>query len=29
VAEVGPAEQVFEDPDDERTEKFVSGELVY
>lgn len=29
VAEVGPAEQVFENPTDERTAKFVSGELVY
>ena len=27
--EVGPAEKVFEEPDDERTRKFVSGELVY
>jgi len=27
--EVGPAERVFEDPTDERTRKFVSGELVY
>jgi tungstate transport system ATP-binding protein len=29
VAEVGPAERVFENPTDERTAKFVSGELVY
>ena len=29
IAEVGPAEQVFENPTDERTEKFVPGELVY
>jgi len=29
VAEVGSAEQVFENPTDERTAKFVSGELVY
>ena len=29
IAEFGPAEQVFENPTDERTEKFVSGELVY
>ncbi|GAB6860278.1 phosphate ABC transporter ATP-binding protein [Haloplanus litoreus] len=29
VAEFGPAERVFENPTDERTEKFVSGELVY
>jgi tungstate transport system ATP-binding protein len=29
IAEVGPAEQVFENPTDERTAKFVSGELVY
>jgi len=27
--EIGPAEKVFDDPDDERTRKFVSGELVY
>ncbi len=29
LAEVGPTEQVFENPDDDRTEQFVSGELVY
>ena len=29
VAEFGPPEQVFENPRDERTAKFVSGELVY
>jgi tungstate transport system ATP-binding protein len=29
IAEFGPAEQVFENPTDDRTEKFVSGELVY
>ena len=29
IAEVGPTERVFADPDDERTRKFVSGELVY
>jgi tungstate transport system ATP-binding protein len=27
--EIGPTEQIFEDPADERTRKFVSGELVY
>ena len=29
IAEMGPTEQVFEDPHDERTRKFISGELVY
>jgi len=29
ITEVGPTERVFEDPDDERTAKFVAGELVY
>ena len=29
IAEFGPAEQVFENPTDERTAKFVAGELVY
>lgn len=29
IAEFGPAERVFEEPTDERTAKFVSGELVY
>jgi len=29
VAEVGPTEAVFEDPADPRTERFISGELVY
>lgn len=29
VVEVGPVERVFETPDDERTRKFVAGELVY
>ncbi|WP_144902839.1 amino acid ABC transporter ATP-binding protein [Halobellus captivus] len=29
LTEVGPAETVFENPTDERTRKFVSGELVY
>jgi len=27
--EVGPTKQVFEDPTDERTRKFIAGELVY
>ena len=27
--EVGPTETIFEDPSDERTRKFISGELVY
>ena len=27
--EVGPTEAIFEDPTDERTRKFISGELVY
>jgi tungstate transport system ATP-binding protein len=27
--EIGPAEEIFEDPTDELTRKFVSGELVY
>jgi len=27
--EVGPTEQVFEDPTDERTREFIAGELVY
>ncbi|GAB7094729.1 ATP-binding cassette domain-containing protein [Halolamina litorea] len=27
--EVGPTETIFEDPTDERTRKFISGELVY
>ncbi|QAU14229.1 phosphate ABC transporter ATP-binding protein [Halorubrum sp. BOL3-1] len=29
ITEVGPTERVFEDPADERTRKFISGELVY
>ncbi|USZ66909.1 phosphate ABC transporter ATP-binding protein [Halorussus salilacus] len=29
ITEVGPAEVVFEDPSDERTRTFISGELVY
>ena len=29
LTEVGPTEQVFEDPADERTRQFISGELVY
>jgi len=29
ITEVGPAETVFEDPADDRTRKFISGELVY
>jgi tungstate transport system ATP-binding protein len=29
IAEFGPAEQVFENPTDERTRKFIAGELVY
>lgn len=29
ITEVGPAESVFENPRDERTRKFISGELVY
>lgn len=29
IVEAGPTEQVFENPVDERTRKFVSGELVY
>lgn len=29
VVEVGPAERVFDDPRDERTRKFIAGELVY
>ncbi|WP_435093001.1 amino acid ABC transporter ATP-binding protein [Halorubrum sp. N11] len=29
VTEVGPTERVFENPSDERTRKFISGELVY
>ena len=28
-SEVGPTERVFEDPTDDRTRKFISGELVY
>ncbi|MXR40045.1 ATP-binding cassette domain-containing protein [Halobaculum sp. WSA2] len=27
--EIGPTETIFEDPSDERTRKFISGELVY
>ena len=27
--EIGPTERIFEDPSDERTRKFISGELVY
>jgi tungstate transport system ATP-binding protein len=29
LTEVGPAKAVFESPEDERTRKFISGELVY
>jgi tungstate transport system ATP-binding protein len=29
IVEFGPAERVFENPTDERTRKFISGELVY
>jgi len=29
LTEIGPAERIFEDPTDDRTRKFVSGELVY
>jgi len=29
ITEVGPTERIFEDPSDERTRKFISGELVY
>ena len=29
LTEVGPAERVFENPTDERTQQFISGELVY
>ncbi|MEF8852309.1 MAG: phosphate ABC transporter ATP-binding protein [Haloarculaceae archaeon] len=29
ITEVGPTDRVFADPDDERTRKFVAGELVY
>jgi len=29
ITEVGPTEDIFEDPAEERTRKFISGELVY
>ena len=29
ITEIGPTEEIFEDPTDERTRKFISGELVY
>ena len=29
ITEVGPTDQIFENPTDERTRKFISGELVY
>ena len=29
ITEIGPTEQIFEDPANERTRKFISGELVY
>ncbi|WP_123619284.1 amino acid ABC transporter ATP-binding protein [Halorubrum sp. CSM-61] len=29
ITEIGPTERIFEDPSDERTRKFISGELVY
>lgn len=29
VIEIGPTETIFEDPSDDRTRKFISGELVY
>ncbi|OYR78687.1 phosphate ABC transporter ATP-binding protein [Halorubrum sp. C191] len=29
ITEIGPTEEIFDDPADERTRKFISGELVY
>ena len=29
ITEVGPTDTIFENPSDERTQKFISGELVY
>jgi tungstate transport system ATP-binding protein len=29
LTEIGPTEEIFEDPTDDRTRKFISGELVY
>ncbi len=29
ITEIGPTERIFEHPTDERTERFISGELVY
>jgi tungstate transport system ATP-binding protein len=29
ITEIGPTEVIFEDPADDRTQKFISGELVY
>ncbi|MDZ5811248.1 phosphate ABC transporter ATP-binding protein [Halorubrum sp. AD140] len=29
ITEIGPTEAIFEDPSDDRTRKFISGELVY
>ncbi|SEH62307.1 tungstate transport system ATP-binding protein [Halopenitus malekzadehii] len=29
IAEIGPTDRVFEDPNDDRTRQFISGELVY
>ncbi|QKG93119.1 phosphate ABC transporter ATP-binding protein [Halorubrum salinarum] len=29
ISEIGPTEAIFEDPENERTRKFISGELVY
>lgn len=29
ITEIGPTETIFEDPSDDRTRKFISGELVY
>jgi tungstate transport system ATP-binding protein len=29
ISEIGPTETIFENPTDERTEKFITGELVY
>lgn len=29
ITEVGPPEDIFEDPDDDRTRQFIAGELVY
>lgn len=29
IAELGPTETIFENPTNDRTRKFISGELVY